>query len=60
MKSNRDLFTRVLPRFRQFSCFSFELELVPSDIFFDLINFVVVLQLSFEMQSANFALLLSS
>ena len=33
MKSNRDLFTRVLPRFRQFSCFSFELELVPSDIF---------------------------
>ena len=60
MKSNRDLFTRVLPRLRQFSCFSFELELVPSDIFFDLINFVVVLQLSFEMQSANFALLLSS
>ena len=32
-KTNRDLITRVFPRFRQFTCVFFEFSLAPCDIF---------------------------
>ena len=36
---NRDLVTRVFPRFRQFACFYLEFSLAPRDIFLPMIGY---------------------